>query len=283
MKILNGVIFALLLTAQVMYSQNIDPDLNNDLKSGSGICTDNLYSVGCYMSGTELGLSYWELAGISTDIVCEGNPDWYHDFTNLNHQLAAGEPYTLKIIANGGVTIAYEYFEVWIDFNDDLQLTDDEIVLDDALCIPAHVLKEYEMTIPDDANPGSHVMRMRSRSLESQPVKDPCETYTYGSCCDFMATILPAGLNESHPKTALVYPNPGDGLFTLSTRMSDNSPANVTVFDGMGRQVYYRQNVIISNSNPSLLDLQDLPEGIYFLYVDKCNDDWYFSKVLIQK
>ncbi|MFP4470737.1 MAG: T9SS type A sorting domain-containing protein [Bacteroidales bacterium] len=153
-----------------------------DVKSDSLPCTDSLYSTGCSVGD---GLVYWQFADITVpDIPCSGNPDWYHDYTDLNHSLPSG---TQILTVQAGYNDTY--FDVWIDFNDDLQFSDDEIVLNDAFCDSDFNFYDFEVLIPDQFfSSGEHLMRVRTNY--DQPVEDACETYSYGNCCDFRATVI---------------------------------------------------------------------------------------------
>lgn len=146
----------------------------------SGLCVDNLYTNGCDIDG----LTYWQLANVLIqDIPCEGTPPWYHDYSEIVHYLNPGYENTLKVIAAFDNT----HFDVWIDFNNDLVLTADEIVLNDALCPIRYQLYEFQFTLPSSLPEGTHVMRFRTNWPD--PVNDPCVSYTFGNCCDFGVVV----------------------------------------------------------------------------------------------
>ncbi|HPR58879.1 MAG TPA: T9SS type A sorting domain-containing protein [Bacteroidales bacterium] len=158
----------------------IDPE--NKASDQSGLCTENLYSEGCIYGD---GIIYWDLEDVNIpEIPCTGTPSYYQDYTSMNHDLIAGSTYILTVMIGGygAATI-----DVWIDFNNNLQLTDDEIILNDAVMMDALVEYTFEVQIPEDALNGSHIMRVRERYGDY--VYDACETYEYGNCCDFTATI----------------------------------------------------------------------------------------------
>jgi hypothetical protein len=99
------------------------------------------------------------------------------------HSLAAGETYTLTVQAGYADT----YFDVWIDFNDDLLLTNDELILNDGSCAVELTPYTFEVTIPATATDGDHVLRFRTNWIDI--VEDACAAYSYGNCCDFTANI----------------------------------------------------------------------------------------------
>jgi hypothetical protein len=155
--------------------------INKETGGRSGLCTENLYEGGC-VNGD--GLTYWGLQNVTvSEIPCSGDPEWYHDYTGLNHSLQAGEDYILTVQAGTYDT----NFDVWIDFNDDLQLTDEELVLDDAYIGSPGEDYAFDITIPENAVGGSHIMRARTNT--ENVVSGPCESYDVGNCCDFTAII----------------------------------------------------------------------------------------------
>nr|NQU93859.1 hypothetical protein [Bacteroidota bacterium] len=164
-----------------------DGNLNFDLefitpeKYNPGLCVEDLYGEEACYEGD--GLVFWEVANIGIeDIPCSGDPIWYHDFTSMDHTFEAGETYELNIeIGTNDDT----YLDLWIDFNDDFVLTNDELILDDMSTSSGFAT--WNITIPSDAPAGSHIMRVRTN--RDAPVTDPCSAYEYGNCCDFTSTI----------------------------------------------------------------------------------------------
>jgi hypothetical protein len=142
------------------------------------LCWENLYSSGCSFGD---GLIAWNLSNINVpNIPCSGTPPWYHDYRDMVHELVPGT-YTLTVQAGYSST----YFDVWIDFNDDLVLSDNELVINDAVCTDANTVYTFQLTVPANAPGGDHVLRFRTNW--TAPVTDPCATYSYGNCCDFKA------------------------------------------------------------------------------------------------
>jgi len=178
----------------------------------SGFCTTNLYSVGCK---NEDGIIQWELANVSAHIPCDGSPGWYKDFTNLNHFLQPGQTYQLKIMARSMFT----FFSVWIDFDDDKVLTENEAVINSFQISAPYTWYIYEFTIPENAPIGTFGMRVRSRA--SNPVYGPCESYSRGNAADFMVTIGQPWLELSQKSGAIL---PGESVeieVTFNSSMLD--------------------------------------------------------------
>jgi hypothetical protein len=144
----------------------------------SGFCVDNLYTSGC---GSGDRLTSWELANINVpSIPCSGTPDWYLDYTYLVHEFMQGGTYALTVTAGYQNT----HFAVWIDFDGNLELTPDELLLS-VVCTEAGTAYNFDLTMPNDIENG--VYTMRARTNRQNPATDPCATYVYGQAIDFTA------------------------------------------------------------------------------------------------
>ena len=76
---------------------------------------------------------------------------------------------------------------IWIDFNDDGDLTGDERILTDFELSSAGQLYTASVLIPNNAMPGLHKMRARTNWQGSSA--DPCESYTYGEAEDYFVMV----------------------------------------------------------------------------------------------
>lgn len=80
-----------------------------------------------------------------------------------------------------------QYTTIWIDFNDDLIMTENEKILSNFVMQQAGQLYTVAVTIPTDATPGQHIMRARTRW--SSTCDDPCASYQYGEAEDYYVMI----------------------------------------------------------------------------------------------
>jgi hypothetical protein len=60
-----------------------------------------------------------------------------------------------------------------------------------------------------------------------------------------------------------IYPNPNNGVFTVSTKNEESGIRNVAVFNVLGQQIYSSPYTI--HNSPFTIDLSGQPNGIYFL------------------
>ena len=151
----------------------------------SELCTDNLYLYGCNSID---GLTYWDLANVNIPVIeCIGDSVWYHDYSDtVVHELAREYEYLLTVQSGYLLT----YFNVWIDFNDDYILTENELVVDNGYCDWWFEDYQFDIVLPSNAPLGEHLMRVRTNF--NAAVIDPCASYFYGNCCDFAVNIVEA-------------------------------------------------------------------------------------------
>ena len=76
-------------------------------------------------------------------------------------------------------------------------------------------------------------------------------------------------MNENKPDRETlfdIYPNPGSGNFILDIRSDADMSSILTVADISGKQVYSQALKITAGDQKINLDLNHLPEGIYFVH-----------------
>jgi len=142
-----------------------------------GLCIENLYTSGCDYGDQ---LTSWGLANINVSYIpCAGTPPWYQNYMDLVHAVLPDETYVLTVTAGYSNT----HFAVWVDWDNNLDFTTDEMILDD-VCVDPNTPYTFDFVVPADIPPGDFVMRARTNW--QNPATDPCATYSYGNCCDFI-------------------------------------------------------------------------------------------------
>jgi hypothetical protein len=72
-----------------------------------------------------------------------------------------------------------------------------------------------------------------------------------------------SGIAGSSKENMLVYPDPATEKLTIDLQYLINSPERLEIFDVTGRMIYTIQNP----EGKILLDVQNYPSGVYFIYV----------------
>jgi len=83
--------------------------------------------------------------------------------------------------------------------------------------------------------------------------------------------------NLATPETISIYPNPNNGVFTISTSTSIES-LNITIINALGQTV---KTETIKNSNQTIIDISMMSKGVYYLKA-KTNEGTRLFKVILE-
>lgn len=209
------------------------------------------------------GLQLFQLAGINNSSECEG----YGDFTSLSTDLEQGGQYDLTVTTGYG----NQYLSVWVDFNDDLEYTSDELILENYIIAEGEEAGEFTETInvliPENASIGNHLMRAKTNW--SGPVSnDACATSTYGETEDYLVNIIDSSLdiNDTDFDDIKLYPNPTKGEFIIDFSKIFNE-LEILIYDINGRVIeeYKLENKSRINLNP------EISAGLYYIRIISSN------------
>tara|TARA_B100001939_G_scaffold170543_1_gene147073 strand:- start:4108 stop:7023 length:2916 start_codon:yes stop_codon:yes gene_type:complete len=199
----------------------------------------------------------------------------YGDYTSISTDLAQGDTYDLTMTTNYGD----QNIKVWIDFNDDFVFSADELVVDNFVMGfgqgNVSITETTQVTIPDDAPIGQHIMRLKSNWNAEVP-DDSCANTTWGETEDYMVNIVTSlGLediiqNESDFSVISL----GDNIFDVNLTSSYQGKIDLTVYNVLGqRMVFHRfENTGSYNYN---LDLSYVAKGVYLVRIGNAS----FGKV----
>lgn len=84
------------------------------------------------------------------------------------------------------------------------------------------------------------------------------------------------GITDLSSASVKLYPNPNDGVFTLTLNSQQSDVVNINVYDAIGSVIYSVKNLNTQNNNSEQINLQKIPSGMYYVEV-KGN---YINKVL---
>ncbi|MCK5840484.1 MAG: T9SS type A sorting domain-containing protein, partial [Bacteroidales bacterium] len=79
-----------------------------------------------------------------------------------------------------------------------------------------------------------------------------------------------------------ISPNPTTGLVTLKTRSNKIETVDLRVMNSFNAIIYKAENMKISKANSQLIDLENAPAGIYFIYIET-SESTIIKKLIIQK
>ena len=105
----------------------------------------------------------------------------------------------------------------------------------------------------------------------------PCEAVV-----DEMMLSINTGIGENLIDYQLsVYPNPNPGNFTLELSGSHNEVISIAIYNALGNEVYYRENIEIDGSHKENVNL-DVEQGIYHVRI-RGEELLINRKIIIQK
>lgn len=105
----------------------------------------------------------------------------YTDYTNLSTALLQGETYTVSVLMSyNGLKI-----NLWIDFNDNGVFEAGEKLISELNC-PANQTTSTSINIPANANPGTHLLRVRAAFNSNA---GPCDNSGWGETEDYSVEI----------------------------------------------------------------------------------------------
>jgi hypothetical protein len=189
-------------------------------KTGGGNGPTDSFCAPTYTAGCQYGDGFTDFAVEQIQNMGSGcanlNGLGWSEYYNLGPAiLIPGNIYTFTM----GTGFSNQYVNIWIDFNDDLTLTPDEIILNNFYLASAGVLYYSDVTIPANAVPGQHAMR--AMAVYAATFTDPCGSYYYGEAEDYTVVIGVAEYGDI------------EGYVTANTGGSPISGANLSINNGM--------------------------------------------------
>ncbi|MBE0639363.1 MAG: T9SS type A sorting domain-containing protein [Bacteroidales bacterium] len=166
-----------------------NPD-NDQIEHAFPVVDPNWYCVpvGNCAIGNYQGITDFAFAGIENyNNGCSNNG--YGVFTNLEGTAEIGsESYAIVSVGSPGQNLS-----IWIDLNQDLEFTPDELVLTDFEMAEAGVFSVISITIPGNGLPGPTVVRVGTSIFQTSP--DPCANLMLGEWEDYTLILTGSSIN----------------------------------------------------------------------------------------
>lgn len=185
----------------------------------------------------------------------------YQDFTDQSTSVYQGEPMDITVTNNPDAFYDSDQCTVWCDWNQDSDLEDDGEMYtltssDEGATFTGTI------TPPLGATLGATRMRVRLQ-YSDEPL--PCGNASYGDVEDYTVIVEQGtGVAELQAGDWSIFPNPGNGNFTLSGVRLDG-PAAIEVRDMTGRLVFSTNRTLVSGTAVTLELGNGLAAGTYHL------------------
>ena len=210
-----------------------------------------------YIDGVECGT----ISNMSTGSSTGG----YGDYTSMSADMEAGQTYSITV--TGGNVFWADNAYAWIDWNRDGDFDDtDEYVF--ASSTQGEASYTFDVTVPNSVSFGSTRLRIRwTDDNDGGTNTTACGNSSYGEVEDYTINLTVAtGINTTINKNIFeVYPNPSNGIFTIST--INNTNTNIQITNILGSVVYSNK----LNSTTTTINLSSFDKGVYFVRVNGGN------------
>lgn len=235
--------------------------ISNTRTKGCGACLDNAY---CLNFGQNSSDEFIESVTIGDYLFETGNNGGYALFEDFNLVLGQGVSYDALLTPGFSSNSYSEFFKVWIDFDQDGDFSDSEVVMitEDASDQPL----EGQIDIPEDAVLGATRMRvaMKYVGFGSPPGIASCANFNWGETEDYCLTIADVtSVDENDAVVSFsVYPNPSGNEFNLDfnlTQAVNGENVVFRIFDVSGKEV----KTLNVNRGLQQINVAELENGMY--------------------
>jgi len=210
------------------------------------------------------GFTLVSIQEINNTSGCEG----YGDFRDQAATLEPGSTYDLTVTTGYGD----QNVKVWIDFNDDGNFANDEVVVPNFVIAAEQGAGSFtetvDLTIPGGVDSGvQHVMRLKSNWQAPVP-DDACEETQYGETEDYSANMGILGVNDFEINNSeLIISSTDNKNFSISLKSDFEGQVYVAVYNLLGQQLGFKNVNKIGDSYRMELNLSNVNSGIYIVKV----------------
>ena len=269
----------------IAHSLNITTLLSGDQLTDndeSSVVVENLLCLPESNCTVGHGFDVFEIAGINNDSDC--NEEGYSNFTNLIANLEPGSTNSLTVTSNYG----NQYIKVWIDFNDDSQLTADEVVVDNYHFAAGegsgNFTETFDLVVPAGSIVGEHLMRARTSGV-GVISDDSCQEIGFGETEDYTANIGSLGVEDYEINNSeMIITTLGDKQFDAILNTEFDGELFLALYNSLGQRVGFSKRVPRQgNTYKITIDMSNMSQGVYFVRMGGQNTTAYKTGRIIVK
>ncbi|MBN1112440.1 MAG: fibronectin type III domain-containing protein [Bacteroidales bacterium] len=225
----------------------------------------------CASNGKNSSYEWIDLVQLAEINNATGDDSGYKDYTAQTATIAIGSTERVTVSCGFKSSTYTEFWNVWIDYNQDGVFADSEKVMTGSSSSSANLYNDFN--VPTDAALGNTRMRV---SMKYNADGTSCESFSYGEVEDYTVNIVAtkntgAGNNysndaialgfEAPSKIASVYPNPTNGLVSIT--LNGDVTAPIRVYSQVGQLV----KTIMPNNRTINIDLTEYSNGVYTIKI----------------
>lgn len=240
-----------------------DLDLSNDTTHKLVVNNNCIPRSNC---GNDHEINRIELGTIDNASACSDNG--YGDYVNISTDLVRNTSHELTISASYG----NQWVKVWIDFNDDFVFGADEVVSAFEIADgegSGNYTQTEELYIPNDANLGEHLMRIKMSWLVPIGDDEACnDILEGGETEDYKVNILTfVGLEEAPLQNAeMVVADLGNNQFRIIMKSTEtNEPLRIDLHNTMGQCLLHNRVIKTNDTYTYDIDMSYAEPGLYII------------------
>ncbi len=239
-----------------------------------GVIPDPVY---CESSGNSTFYEYIDRVIFGNIDNASGDDGGYGDYTDMTIEASAGAPLAISVYPGFSGSSYTEYWNVWVDFNQDGDFDDANELLDSGSGAGPLF---GNPTIPSDASLGETRLRVSMRYNSFPP---SCGSFQYGEVEDYTiniqggATIVTSDQGSStslrsigeevEPNNLRLSPNPTSELVNVEYISREGGQVNTYITDLTGRTVQFSTMQFGKGENKVRIDVSSLNSGIYMFKI----------------
>jgi len=217
------------------------------------------------------GFTLFSIADLNNPSGCEG----YADFRSLIANLDAGTTYPLTVESGFA-----QYVSVWIDFNDDFDLTTDELVVNNVqMSGSTDVL---DLVMPNNSASGTHLMRARA-TFDEEGIGDACFDFLFGEVEDYSVNIGTLSVvDQILVNSELTVYSMDNNVFDITFNSSLDENIYLSVYSILGQKLKTRPITKYDENNYKIiLDMQGASNGVYIVKIGNLNASTFKTTKII--
>lgn len=264
----------------------------NECMENANIIIDDPNSIYCQSFGENTQFEWVEQVRLGEYINKSGNNNGYGNFLQIPWSITAGQSYQLELEPGFPAVPFKEYWQVWIDYNQDGDFDDPR---EEVFATSAKTGTIYTtLNIPSEVMVGSTKMRI---AMKYGSAPSSCGAIGYGEVEDYELHISsvesvyhPEGIVlkafenkqlKQQQNAILIFPNPGYDRVNFQISASVPQKVNMVITNNLGQTILEQVQNLEKGSNRFKFATVNLPSGRYMVLFYNQEQVWHASFLIL--